>query len=127
MNSIQYKNCFGHLIGTSSKRHKFWGQNFKRNLPKRLKNWILQFFQLSIFGSTNLGSLHFTGWDSSTYDIRKNKIWYFKAVSKSVMAAQNPKKIFGRNFLCFWMSSSKISWFFKTKCKSITKLKNRRL
>ena len=25
----QYKNCFGHLIGTSSKCHKFWGQNIK--------------------------------------------------------------------------------------------------
>ena len=27
MNSIYNKNCSGHLIGISSKCHKFWGQN----------------------------------------------------------------------------------------------------
>ena len=26
----QYKNCFGHLIETSSNCNKFWGQNFKK-------------------------------------------------------------------------------------------------
>ena len=30
MNLLQCKNCCGHLIGTSSKYHKFWGQNFKK-------------------------------------------------------------------------------------------------
>ena len=28
INSIWYKSSSGHLIGTSSKCHKFWGQNF---------------------------------------------------------------------------------------------------
>ena len=34
INPLQYKNCFGHLIGTSSKYYKFWDQNFKRIIRK---------------------------------------------------------------------------------------------
>ena len=60
-----------------------------------LKNWILQFFELCICGSTDPRKLVFyTGCTSSRYDIRKNKIYYFKAVSKSIMAAEKQKKKF---------------------------------
>ena len=36
MNSISYKSSFGHLIGTSSssKCHRFWGQNLKISAKK---------------------------------------------------------------------------------------------
>ena len=33
----QYRNCFGHLIGTSLKYYSFWGQKFKKISRKRLK------------------------------------------------------------------------------------------
>ena len=46
-----------------------------------------------------LEGLDFTSWNSSRYDIRQNKIYYFKAVPKSIMAFQkHQKKIVNRNF-----------------------------
>ena len=35
LNSISYKNCSRHLVGTSSKCHKFWGQNLEKNSSKK--------------------------------------------------------------------------------------------
>ena len=35
LNSISYKSCSRHLVGTSSKCHKFWGQNLEKNSSKK--------------------------------------------------------------------------------------------
>ena len=44
----QYKNCSGHLLGTSSRCHKFWGQNLQ------FYNFLnFTVFELYISGSIN--------------------------------------------------------------------------
>ena len=40
------KIWFGHLIGTSSKWHKFWGQNFKKSVEKAKKTEFYNFWAL---------------------------------------------------------------------------------
>ena len=64
------KNCSGHLIGTSSKCHKFVGQNFIKISWKRWKTEFYNFLSLEVL---ILEILYLTSWNSSWYDIRKNQ------------------------------------------------------
>ena len=49
-----------------------------------------------------LEGCYFTDSNSSRYDIRKNKIYYFKAIHTSIMAAQkHTKKLSAEIFLHF--------------------------
>ena len=68
--------------------------------------------------------------------IRKNKIQYFKAISKYIIVAQKcKKKAFGRIFCIFECllpqnptnQGSQLSWFLETIWKTIKNFKNTRL
>ena len=48
-----YKNCFGHLKGTSSKCNKSWGQNLKKKTTEKAKKLNSIIFELLFSESAN--------------------------------------------------------------------------
>ena len=79
-----------------------------------------------------LESYYFTDWNSSSYNIRKYKIYYFKEICKSIMAAQIRKKNCQQKIFCILeclLSQnplnriSQLSWFFQTIWKTVRKYK----
>ena len=61
------------------------------------------FFSFIFLEELILESKYSTCVNYSRYNTRKKTIWYFKAVSKSIMAAQKREKSCGISFLYVWM------------------------
>ena len=106
-------------------------RNFSK--PKRLKDRILQLFEIHISGSANPGKIIFKSWNFSWHDIRKRKIQYFKLISKStVVTKKHQKKLMTEIFGIFEPllthnsnnQDSQLSWFFETIWKTVRKFKN---